>query len=95
MQIVWLTVGNFKFLTQAEIQTFDLFSIKADAEIGYIIECDLTYPAHLHDSHNDYPLAAEHLTVTRQMLSPFVEFARSDPSVETEQEISTKPSGQV
>ena len=62
-------------------------SIKADAEIGYIIECDLTYSAHLHDEYivytrtqsthscvyNDYPLVAEHLTVTRQMLSPFAE----------------------
>ena len=30
---------------------------------GYMIECDLTYPEYLHDSHNDYPLCAEHLII--------------------------------
>ena len=28
---------------------------------------DLEYVVHFHDSHNDYPLAVEHLTVTRDM----------------------------
>ena len=28
-----------------------------------MIECDLTYPEYLHDSHNDYPLCAEHLII--------------------------------
>jgi len=50
---------------------FDLDGIEADAEIGYIVECNLEYPPHLHHMHNDYPLAPEHLTVTRDMLSPF------------------------
>ena len=40
---------------------------------GYILECDIQYPEHLHDLHNDYPMAAEHLTVTRDMLSPYAE----------------------
>ena len=66
-----LPVGNFRFLDADEIRNFDLASIEADADIGYIIECDLEYPATLHDLHNDYPMAAEHLTVTREMLSPF------------------------
>jgi len=66
-------------LTENEIEKFDLASVKADAEVGYIIECDLTYPAHLHDSHNDYPMAPRHLTVTRDMLSPFAE-SLLDPS---------------
>lgn len=66
-----LPIGNFRFLSDEEINDFDLFSIKADAEVGYIIECDLAYPPHLHDSHNDYPMAPDHLTVTRDMLSPF------------------------
>ena len=66
-----LPVGNFRFLEEVEIRDFDLDSIEADAEIGYIVECDLSYPAHLHDMHNDYPMAPEHLTVTRDMLSPF------------------------
>ena len=31
-------------------------------------EVDLEYPAELHDKHNDYPLAAEHLEITSDML---------------------------
>ena len=46
-------------------------SIAPDASTGYIVECDLSYPSHLHDKHSDYPLAPEHLTISRDMLSPF------------------------
>jgi len=66
-----LPVGNFRFLAETEMHDFNLDSIEPDAEIGYIVECDLQYPPHLHDLHNDYPMAPEHLTVTKDMLSPF------------------------
>jgi len=66
-----LPVGNFRFLDESEIEKFSLDSIAADASIGYIIECDLTYPDHLHDAHNDYPMAPVHLMVTRDMLSDY------------------------
>ena len=46
-------------------------SIASDSTIGYILDVDLDYPDHLHDSHNDYPLAPERLTVTRDMLSDY------------------------
>jgi hypothetical protein len=35
------------------------------------VECDLEYPSELHEFHNDYPLAPEHMTITEAMLSPF------------------------
>ena len=38
-------------------------------ETGYILSVDLSYPEHLHDSHNDFPLAVESLTPTDDMLS--------------------------
>ena len=38
------------------------------ADIG---EVDIEYPESLHDAHNDYPLAPEHLKVTNNMLSPY------------------------
>jgi len=41
------------------------------SHLSVILRCYLEYPAHLHDRHNDYPMAPEHLTVTRDMLSPF------------------------
>ena len=43
----------------------------ADDEIGFIVEVDLEYPEHLHDLHNDYPLAPEKVTVTSEMLSSY------------------------
>ena len=45
--------------------------VKSDDEVGYIVECHLTYPPNLHDAHSDYPMAPEHLTVASEMLSPF------------------------
>ena len=74
-----LPVGNFRFLEADEIANFDLDGIEADAEVGYIVECDLEYPAELHDLHNDYPMAPEHLTVSEDMLSPFA-VSLFDPS---------------
>ena len=55
-----LPVGDFKFLTSDEISNLDLVSIPEDSPTGYIIQCDLDYPPHLHDTHSDYPLAPEH-----------------------------------
>ena len=66
-----LPLSGFAFLTDEEVSRFELDNIPSDYGIGYIIECDVEYPAHLHDSHNDYPMAPEHLTVSRDMLSPF------------------------
>jgi len=66
-----LTVGKFQFLPQTEIDQFDLMSVPPVGDTGYIIECDLIYPEHLHPLHSDYPLAPEHLTVNVEMLSPF------------------------
>jgi len=33
------------------------------------VECDLEYLTHLHDLHNAYPLAPEHLHIDEDMLS--------------------------
>ena len=69
-----LPLRDFRFLSNAEIQTLDYLSISDNASTGYILEVDLTYPPHLHDLHNDYPLAVERLTVTPDMLSPRSKF---------------------
>ena len=42
-----------------------------DDETGYIIECDLGVPSHLHDLFADYPLAPEKLSINPTMLSPY------------------------
>lgn len=40
-------------------------------ETGYILEVDLDYPEKLHESHNSFPLAPEHLNITQDILSPY------------------------
>ena len=38
---------------------------------GLILEVDLDYPEHVHDKHNDYPLAPESLEIKNHMLSDY------------------------
>ena len=64
-----LPVGNFCFLDNPE--NFDVDAVDCDGAKGYVLEVDLKYPNNLHDVHNDYPLAPEHLTVTSDMLSDY------------------------
>jgi len=49
----------------------DIMNIPENSKLGYILEVDLEYPYKLHDTHNSYPLAPEHLEITNDMLSPF------------------------
>jgi len=70
-------VGDFRFLIPEEMCQLDfeknIHSIPENSPTGYIIKCDLKYPDELHPIHSDYPLAPEHLTVTRDMLNPFAQ----------------------
>ena len=45
---------------QDEISVLKLQRLSDDAEDGYIFEVDLHYLTHLHDRHDDYPLAPSH-----------------------------------
>ena len=66
-----LPTGNLRWLTREQIDNIDLTTIADDANQGYIFEVDLVYPSHLHDAHNDLPLAPEKLVIEEEMLSPF------------------------
>ena len=59
-----LPTGDFEWLSQEEISNFNVETVQDDGEEGYILEVDLEYPEHLHDLHNDYPLAPEKMKVT-------------------------------
>ena len=52
----YLPYGEFKWLSEKEIDEFDLNLVKENSSVGYILEVDLEYPSELHDLHNDYPL---------------------------------------
>lgn len=66
-----LPTDGFKFLTPDEVDQFDVMTIPDDSGVGYFLEVDLDYPEHLHDAHNDFPLAAERLVIKHEMLSPY------------------------
>jgi hypothetical protein len=50
-----LPTRGFKWMTKDELADWK--------EITCILEVDLEYPEHLHDLHNDYPLAPESLKI--------------------------------
>ena len=58
---------NFRWLDYSE----KLLDTPPDSSIGYFLEVDLEYPASLHSEHNDYPLAPEKLTITKDQMSPY------------------------
>ena len=64
-----LSTGNFKFLSQKEIEEFYMSKASATDDVGFILEFDLKYPAHLHESLNDYPLTAGTIKITHDILS--------------------------
>jgi hypothetical protein len=61
--------GSFTWLLPAQFQQLDWRAMTEDQPMGYIIECDLDYPADVHEAQNDYPLAPERLNVQVQMVS--------------------------
>ena len=67
----YLPTGRFRWMTQKQIDKIDLAKYKEDSDKGIILEVDLKYPKELHDLHNDYPLAAEKIKVTNEMLSEY------------------------
>ena len=66
-----LPTGGFGFLDDEQMAAFDVMSIPKNSDSGYIVECDLEYPESLHELHSDYPMAPEHLTISKDMLSNF------------------------
>ncbi|KAJ8913157.1 hypothetical protein NQ315_006075 [Exocentrus adspersus] len=58
----YLPYGEFEFLEANEIENLDIMNIPDNAEVGYILDCDLEYPTYLHQIHSDLPLAPQHMT---------------------------------
>ena len=71
-------IGDFTFLAEDEAASFDLDTTTKCNDYSFILEVDLKYTEHLHDSHSDYPHAAEKLRITKkEMLSAYSSFLTS------------------
>lgn len=64
-----LPKSDFKWIDPSFID--DILQTQQSEDIGYILEVDLHYPEHLHDKHNDFPLAPEKTKITTDMLSNY------------------------
>lgn len=62
----YLPTGKFKWIQQRDIEQIDLAKYKNNSK-----KVDEEYPKELHDLHNDYPLAAEKIKATEDMLSKY------------------------
>lgn len=72
---------EFDWVTDIQLNEFDVCNIADDSPIGYILEVDLRYPNHLHDLHSDYPLAPETFTTQPDMLSPHSQKLKEDLNI--------------
>jgi hypothetical protein len=68
-----LPYKDFKMLTEEELETIDFMALNPDDDISYILNVDLDYPEHLHDIHDDMPLAVEKRKVELNEISPLQE----------------------
>ena len=67
----YLPTGNFKWLSQKQIEKTNLGKYTENSKKGLILEVDLEYPQELHDLHNDYPLGPEKVKVAKDLLSDY------------------------
>ena len=62
-----MLTGDFHWVNYTD----QILETPADADHGFILEVDLDYPTSLHRAHNDYPLAPEKLTITKDQMSRY------------------------
>ena len=73
-----MPVSDFRWLERQEIKRLNWLNMSDQQQEGYILEVDLIYPEHLHESHNSFPLAPEQLVITENILSPYAKGERKN-----------------
>lgn len=64
-----LPPGGFKWEKNLQNLEKNIVNHPVDSPEGYILEVDLEYPVELHDMHNAYPLAPEHMVFQKKWMS--------------------------
>ena len=66
-----LPYDKFQWMSNEEISNTDFLELNAEGSVGCTLEVDLSYPKHLHQTHDSFPLCPETLTVQFNNLSPY------------------------
>ena len=83
---------NLNGAQEIEIRKINLAKQTEGSEKGLILEVDLEYPDVLREIIDDYPLAAEKIDVTKDMLSNYCEEIRHKYNISTAQVKKLVPS---
>ena len=66
-----LPTHGFKWLTQNEMDNFDVMNIADDSDTGYILVVDLEIPVEHHDLYDQFPLCPENVVIGEEHVSPY------------------------
>ena len=67
----YLPYKDLKFIDDEDIDLSKILNTPDDHNHGYIVECDLTFPKHLHDKFKEFPPCPETLTPDMSWFSDF------------------------
>ena len=69
----YLPTGGFKWMEEKSLDEWVelIKSQEEEQEKGYFLEVDLEYPEELHDAHDTFPCAPEHVKIEKDMLSDY------------------------
>ena len=67
-----------------EFSETDILNMTDEQNQGFIFEVDLEYPEHLHNLHNDLPLAVEQMLVTDDKLSSYCTNTKNDLDISSD-----------
>nr|XP_018913796.1 PREDICTED: uncharacterized protein LOC109041820 [Bemisia tabaci] len=56
-----LPAGDFRWMTQQEIDDFDLSKIDVFGDVGFVLEVDLNYCRKIHHAHQQFPFCPEYM----------------------------------
>lgn len=58
-----IPLSHFRWLSDKEIDNFNIYNLNPDGEIGYFVEVSLEYPESIHDLTSDFPFCPQQTEV--------------------------------
>jgi hypothetical protein len=66
-----LPTGGFVWLNIEKFTPEYISGMSTDGDVGHFFEVDLEYPSHLHQAHDEFPVAPHHLSIEPKILSTY------------------------